>query len=466
MALSKSILLLLFLAICPFSKANEDDVQTPETVKSDFAIIGGGSSGTYAAIRLQQLGHTVTVIEKDSRLGGHVNTFVDPVTGSTFDYGVISFDNISVVTDYFNYLNVPIAEFVYAEISTVSADFTTGIPVPDSSLPTVNVTAALLAYLVQLDKYPYLNNGFNLPTPVPEDLLITWGDFLEKYDLGGLAFLAFTLLEGVGNILAQPTLYMMKYLARQTVENVLGVSSFLSTTHQDNQQLYDNALSKLGSNVYLSSNTTHITRLRNSVEISVLTPSGPKLIQASKLLIAIQPKLENLSFLDLDYEETSLFAKFNNSYYWDAVIRNTGIPDGVSVSNVNLAAPYTIPSMPGLYGFEYSGVTHLHSVYSTSPYTIPDDVVKADMLATLARLSSSLGYEGNGTTPEIVGFNNHAPFELTVSVDEVREGFYDRLNALQGKRNTFWTGATWQLHDSSEIWNWTEYSLLPQLLHA
>lgn len=41
-----------------------------ETIESDVAIIGGGSSGTYAAVRLQQMGKTVTVIEKQGQLGG------------------------------------------------------------------------------------------------------------------------------------------------------------------------------------------------------------------------------------------------------------------------------------------------------------------------------------------------------------------------------------------------------------
>lgn len=41
-----------------------------EDVESDVCIIGGGSSGTYAAVRLQQMGKSVTVVEKQSQLGG------------------------------------------------------------------------------------------------------------------------------------------------------------------------------------------------------------------------------------------------------------------------------------------------------------------------------------------------------------------------------------------------------------
>ncbi|KAF8847003.1 FAD/NAD(P)-binding domain-containing protein [Acephala macrosclerotiorum] len=436
------------------------------TISSEYCIIGGGSSGTYAAVRLQQLGRTVTLIEKESRLGGHVNTYSDPVTGDSFDYGVITFDNISVVTDYFDYLNVPLAPFSYSSATTVFVDFANGSIVPAASLPQGNITAALIKYIDLLDEYPYLSNGFNLPSPVPEDFLMTWGDFLEKYDLGDLAFVAFTFLEGVGNILAQPALYMLKYLAKVTVENILGLGNneFLSTAHQNNQELYDKAVAKLGANALISSNVTSVSRSESRVDVLVSSPFGQKLVKCSKLLIAIPPTPANLGFLDLHPEEEGLFSNFNHSYYWDGVIRNSGIPDSVSLQNVDLAAPYAIPPMPGIYAISYAGLPNLQTVYYTSPYALSDEEVKSEILDTTARLVKSMGYPPANGTIELVGFNNHAPFELTVSTNLVRSGFYESMNDLQGKRSTFWTGAAWQAQDSSQIWNWTEYALLPQLL--
>ncbi|CZR55674.1 related to amine oxidase, flavin-containing superfamily [Phialocephala subalpina] len=461
---SPLICLLVLFGIIKATEGDSDVQSYPSTITSQYCIIGGGSSGTYAAVRLQQLGRTVTLIEKESRLGGHVNTYSDPVTGDSFDYGVITFDNISVVTDYFDYLDVPLAPLTYSS-ATIFIDFANGSIVPDASLPQGNSTAAFIKYIDLVDdEYSYLPNGFNLPSPVPEDLLMTWGDFLEKYDLGDLAFTAFTFLEGVGNILAQPTLYILKYLAKVTVENILGENTFLSTAHQSNQELYNKALAKLGTNALISSNVTHVARDEDGVNVFVSSPVGRKLVHCSKLLIAIPPTIDNLKFLDLHLEEEALFGQFNHSYYWDGVIRNSGIPDSVSLQNVDLAAPYAIPPMPGIYAISSAGLPNLATVYHTSPYTLSDEEVKAEILATTARLVKSLGYPQANGTMELVGFNNHAPFELTVSTDSVRNGFYTKMNELQGKRNTFWTGAAWQAQDSSQIWNWTEHTLLPQLL--
>jgi heterodisulfide reductase subunit A-like polyferredoxin len=43
---------------------------TREWIEKDVCIIGGGASGTYAAVRLQQMGVDVALIEKEAKLGG------------------------------------------------------------------------------------------------------------------------------------------------------------------------------------------------------------------------------------------------------------------------------------------------------------------------------------------------------------------------------------------------------------
>jgi hypothetical protein len=214
---------------------------------------------------------------------------------------------------------------------------------------------------------------------------------------------------------------------------------------------------------------TAVQRSTHDVQINVSTPSGPKIIVAAKLLIAINPKLENLGFLDLVAEEKDLFGQFNNSYYWDAIVKNTAIPNDVIITNIDLDAPYNIPSTPGIYIISPTTIAGLCTLYYTSPTLIANEEVQADILATIARLEAptklhSLSAAGVGTgTPEFVEFHNHSPFELTVSTEAIKGGFYGQLNKLQGGRNTWWTGATWQAQDSSQIWNWTEINILPKL---
>lgn len=43
---------------------------TKKWIEKDVCIIGGGASGTYAAVRLQQMGVSVALVEKERKLGG------------------------------------------------------------------------------------------------------------------------------------------------------------------------------------------------------------------------------------------------------------------------------------------------------------------------------------------------------------------------------------------------------------
>ncbi len=67
------------------------------------------------------------VVEQASVLGGHVNTYIDPATGTPIDYGVQTYWNIPAVRDFFARFDVAIANYSFTGRNTVYADFTTGV---------------------------------------------------------------------------------------------------------------------------------------------------------------------------------------------------------------------------------------------------------------------------------------------------------------------------------------------------
>ncbi|KAK0742608.1 hypothetical protein B0T18DRAFT_413362 [Schizothecium vesticola] len=441
----------------------------------DVAVIGGGSSGTYAAVQLKRAGYSTAVVEKASRLGGHVDTYRDPVTGQTFDYGVLALLNTSVVRDYFALFSEALTVYTGAgpAVTRVYANLATDgeIVTPPSTIPWTDpaaVFASFLGYGAQISQYPFLSDGYSLPNPVPEDLLLPFGDFLAKHDLQALAGTAFSIVQGVGNLLATTTLYVFKYLPKTTIDAFVGIAPPPVTSATFNiQALYNKALAYLGSgtNVLLNANVIAIERDGPRVLVAVLTPSGPKLIIAKKLLVAIQPKLSALQGLGLDLtlQERDIFGQFNNSYYWDMVLKNTGLPSDRRFTNIDVDAPLGIAPMPGLYGLGPGPIANLTLAYYSSPSSRTDAQVKAETLEAIFKLKTANGFPPGTGTPEFVGFNDHRPFWLTVPPAAIAGGFYDKLNGLQGKKNTWWTGATFVAHDSSAIWNWTEVSLLPRV---
>ena len=457
--------MLAFALVFIFATALGNNVPRSETVITrDVVIVGGGSGGTYSAIRLQQAGKSVVVIEKEAVLGGHTNTFIDPITHAPIDYGVQFFENIPLVNNYFSYLgfNTSLVKAGSSPFVNAFADFQHGQYIPSNEIPQSDPTAALETYFAQLEQYPFLNNGFDLPSPVPADLLLPFGAFIQKYSLGQLAYEIFSFSQGCGNMLAQTTLYIAKVFSTSTISGI--GAGFLTSASHDNHQLYDLALAKLGSsNVLLSTKPTQINRSNQGVQVKATGPTGETIIHAKKLLIAIPPKLESLHFLDLTSDEENLFCQFNNSYYWTSIVRNSGVPDNTSISNINLAAPYAIPTEPSVVTVQATGVPGLHTVFYASPYWIADGKVQEDLLSSLAAVVKSAGYPAQSGAPQFAAFLNHSPFVLTVPVNSIQNGFYNNLNGLQGERNTWYTGAAWQAQDSGAIWNFTEANVLPGL---
>lgn len=64
----------------------------------------------------------------------------------------------------------------------VYANFQTGAGV------TVNSSSNYTAYIRQLQKYPYFEYSWDQPDPVPEDLLLLFSEFLEKYGLEDVGY--------------------------------------------------------------------------------------------------------------------------------------------------------------------------------------------------------------------------------------------------------------------------------------
>lgn len=109
-----------------------DSLVDQEVIKKDVVIIGGGSSGTHAAVSLKDQGFSTLVIEKKNRLGGNTETCIDPESGATLDYGVVFFHDTDAVRRYFARFNIPLSK-VSADMGQINyVGFQTGSPVNKS----------------------------------------------------------------------------------------------------------------------------------------------------------------------------------------------------------------------------------------------------------------------------------------------------------------------------------------------
>ncbi|KAF2136669.1 uncharacterized protein K452DRAFT_353837 [Aplosporella prunicola CBS 121167] len=423
------------------SNFSEHSDCTSNWVTRDVAIIGGGASGTYAAWRLRELNYSVAIIEKKARLGGHTETYITP-QGVPIDYGVMVYHNWPLVERFFEHFGIPLTEFSYAADQGTSIDLRTGEV--DKNYTQPDPSLALQAYGAQLAKYPYLREGFNLPDPVPEDLLIPFGAFVEKYRLDDAVWLIAQYSQGFGDILAVPTLYVAKYFGLELLDALqeeATIARFTAAGKKSFKAMYGTSLRFLI--VRGPKNTTHL--------------------RAKQLLITAPPSYNAVvEPLCPSARERALFSRFRSNTYWAGVMHASGLPS-TSVRNAAPEQPFHLPRLPSVYGWSPAqGAPGYFSFTYGGPQgqCLSDEAVKADVLATVERTLKAGSLEGgaeNGTEAvSLVAFSNHSPYEFMVGVEDVRAGFYRDLKALQGHWDTWWTGAAFEAHDSSLVWRFTE----------
>ncbi|KAH8692048.1 hypothetical protein BGW36DRAFT_276316, partial [Talaromyces proteolyticus] len=434
------------------------------SITRDVVVVGGGVGGTYTAVRLGDYNKSVAVIEKTEALGGATRTYHDPVTGQTIDVGVQIFQNLDIVKNFFARYNLPLKNMSIgvsgAGAGLVPVDLRTGKHLNITALPG-NVTGALEKYAAQLARFPFLTEpGIQLPDPVPEDVLLPFGQFVDKYGIQDVVPLIGIQAEGFGNITESTTLYVFKFFNEIVLQNL--ATAFLASETANSQELYEKAYVDLGAeNVFLNTTVTSIMRPAEcdpnaNIEITVQSSYTGEIttITAKQVVFAIPPVSSNFKTVDLDPTEDDLISRFKSHTFVAGVLRNAVYPESPELLyNSDLSTPYNLPIQPSIYFigpmFPPSNLTAFPYGGPASPEHYNDEEIKTQVLE-LVRTSIP------GSNPEIVSYMNPGDYECHVTPEEIRGGFYTRLNALQGHRNTWWTGAAWQHPDCALIWNFTD----------
>jgi hypothetical protein len=245
-------------------------------------------------------------------------------------------------------------------------------------------------------------------------------------------------------------------------------NNFQTSSVADNSLLYEKATVKLlaAKSLLLSSEVLATERVSDSGHVKILvdTPKGRTLIVAKKLLMTIPPVASRLGAFDACEKELSLFRQFEGIGYYTSVVRNAGAGTAL-VQSIALDKPYALPPMPVIFNIvPVPANPSLSRVYYGTELgqIVSDKDAKAAIVKNLKHYQDANGIKR--TEPEFVAFSNHSPYNLQVSGEATKAGFYKKLYALQGERNTFWSGATWKTQDSSSTWAFTKNVVLPQLL--
>ncbi|KAK4959989.1 hypothetical protein LTR10_002878 [Elasticomyces elasticus] len=396
----------------------------------DVVVIGGGASGTYGAIQLKDAGRSVAVVEKADRFGGHVNTYDDPETGLALEYGVQGYSNDSITRAYFERFNIPFIP-LFAGVAQLVEDFDTGRNVT----PATPLSLATWANFTN-KYYPDPALGVHLPSPVPADLLLPFRDFIKKYSIEDAAFTIWSISGPTDNLLDQLTFYVVMG-ANAASAPIPGGSTVEEVATRNNSELYGKAQAELGKSALVNSQVVAAKRSNSGVTLVVQTPKTKKLLIASQVLFSAPILLDNIKTFDLDTREHNIFSQLYYTAWYTSLVTDTGLAPGFSYENADNDTLYNIPLQAA----------------------VPEAEVKATIAENIRALS------GNTSAPRFLAFASHTPFKQLVSAEALADGFYDKLNALQGHRSMYYTGNALDVSGSSSLFNFTQH-LLPGIEKA
>ncbi|KAG6361400.1 hypothetical protein INS49_009627 [Diaporthe citri] len=403
---------------------------------------------------VQTSGLLAALAASDSSNGGAVDSFTDPTTGKTYDIGVGDFADYGNATGFFARFNIPITTPSEASSSTPPRriDFSTGQVLTNYTAPsTADVHAALQRYATVAEQYEdILVPGYwNFPdaSDIPEDLLLNFGAFVEKYNISAALPTIFQIAGAMGRIVDKEVLPVMRAFPAQTARTILGTQKRYVTVSGRNQDIYDAVAEFLGDKVYYSTQAISSVRSDAGVAVTVqdVNTGVQTIIQAKNLVLGIAPDSSKFSIFDLDDQELGVFSKLQYTRQHVFVASSPSLETNTSLANLPISADDDSQTHYPDYNFTGtisrlapgSSLFHLSVTVTGDNFLGPEDA-KAKLNSDIQTLIGS--HILPTSSQEQLDFkfvSDHGFMHARVTTDDYKAGFIQDFQALQGRRSTW-----------------------------
>ncbi|WIA23398.1 hypothetical protein OEZ85_000156 [Tetradesmus obliquus] len=486
-------LAVLALLLAASAAAQNDSVNTsthfkPPASKRSVCIIGAGAGGLSSAMRLRQKGYKdITVFERSAGPGGkavtvEVENNEGVKTAPLYIAALLgTWGGYTTVTKLLQQYIVPISNVSYTSTSGPQwtpgenlaypsnlVNHETGTIVPLAALPlnlTAIVEAAAKYAVLHAQVKQYLVPGYT--KGLPAELRQSYGAWLRANGLDALlpAFYVVITAYGYGSLELTPAFYALTFLDPPLMNAALG---FGGAYIVDFMQLWTRVAADLSSSGVKFVYNADISRVKQSSRgiakstIRYTTPpapgkhssnSHPKLARCDRIIAAFPHFKKNLAAFDLDAQERAVFDLVRRVQYYSGVMNLPKSTKGRFAQLLKLtgnpAAPFSLAEPPG---------DGLPSVHVSWPYTpvaqfwtwvagqteLPMETIAANALATLSKYNRPMGSAVTDAVPltkadlrRLEKWDYFALFDMST----LTETIFSQLEALQGRRGTFYTSS-------------------------
>lgn len=403
-----------------------------------ICIVGGGPSGLSAAWYLEHAGFTsVTVLERAPLPGGKCYTL--EVDGRHHEMGAVL-----ISPGYPNTLKIVEATGAPMEVrgATWMVDPENGkikpmpTPVSLAADPTALERHATNAavYLMELAraKKQVGQAGFRNITP---ELAQPFSDWARAHGLSDLAdiFVVPLTCFGYGLLSETPTAYVMKNMSRRSFASMgSGTNEWPRILSRGYQDLMCRMAARLR-DVRVGAEVVQVSRGEDGVDVTY-HQDGARRHEHFDALIVATP-LDNrggLRWLSLSEEEKNLFSRVNYYDYYTTAVRAPGLEPGICYVPILKGDKVVDPpfEFPCLFVRHYAD-SDVAIFYTFTPEPRSVSEIEAAIGEMLRRMGSPMG--------EVIETRKWEYFPHVGSLD-MAAGWFDRVEALQGRERTWYTG--------------------------
>jgi hypothetical protein len=408
-----------------------------------IAIVGAGASGLTAAFHLKQLGYeNITVYEKEARVGGKVYSY--PHKNYVYELGAFWVtDGSKTIMEIADYYGIePVSEDADFFVINAAGDTYSFEENLFENYNFFEISWALLNFEKVRAKFGRDISKVGNDNIHP-DLYLPFEAFIKKYKIKPLAyaFRPFWIGCGYGYYEATPAIYVLKLMVPSIVDSLVQMfnkaNPFARSEKNGGLLRFPNGYMELWERVaqdvphlLLSSEVTGVERvIEGGKEVIRITANG-QTEEFDQLIVSTDLRAA-LEFLDVSPKEADLFSKVDSYNLHIRLIEAQGID-------------YTPDSMN--WFDEYGTMDTMgHMMTLVNRSAVPDVWFTAQLIpwgTSSAVIDEWLEADvreagGEAMTSVVEESWDYFPY---VGEQALREGFYEKMQNIQGDRGTYFVG--------------------------